>query len=74
MDEKVNALQPVHASIERIVESRVFLHSHLEVGWAAYWIVEKSRPIGFGYGRIPLSEIAAFAALYGYDPGSVELE
>lgn len=65
---------PIHPSIQRIMDRRVFLHSHLEEGWSAFWVLNNSRPFGFGVGHIQLSEILAFASLFDYEPGSLEVE
>jgi hypothetical protein len=74
MREKVEAGKKVHDSIARIVYSRVFLNEHLEVFWTAFWTLIDSRDIGFGLGSIKLAEIAAYAEMFDFEPGSILLE
>jgi hypothetical protein len=36
----------------------------MEPVWDAFWVLHRSRPIGFTVGPIPLSEIKAFLELF----------
>jgi hypothetical protein len=67
---------PVPAAIRRLADARVELRPHLIVEWDAFFVLNQQRTSsGFG-GIDPLSmqSIEAYCRLYGYEPGSEEVE
>ncbi len=49
------------------LDDRPVLHPvHLEL-WEAFSVLSSSRPVGFGVGYIPLTEMVCYATVIGYE-------
>ena len=61
--------EQAEAEGERVkpLENKPELYSDLKLDFDAFNILSTSRPVGFSYGAIPISEILAYCNMFGID-------